>query len=905
MKFKSIGTGFFSMLILFACTGSQIQREITPVVLSGGSETMLSPQELFDAMAIEVVDEKVQFVLGDNIAGYIETYTYGYKKGEGYKMDSSALFHDFGTYAGGEVLDRTEAEMEILLPYGWKTVYDESTYDEFVMLSGEYAVAVSVHSDEAKKLSVVPILNFMIDKADVKESGGVVLISFKNELDAEYPTYAAISSDVLFDFKSAKANKYPEMKSTFKIKANMLKPLFTSSEEVNDMTLYIAFGFTAEEAIEKANRLADENAVMLEKQKVYDRLTESYLWTDDDDYNSALMWSKVAGYTMVSEEYGKGIWAGLPWFKDNWGRDTFIALPGILLVTGHFDDAKDVINNFGDFQNQGNLSITVSYDSNDDRDIAREWFKDQFDSSISYKSGNMYPSVDSYYITHIDELETLITGFTNGEDTAGLSVEISVETNEDFGRVPNRVTGDAMIYNTTDGTPWFMREVMDYLRYTGDEEYATEIYPVIKRAMAGALENYVDESGFLTHDDADTWMDARINGAEPWSARGSMANDIQALWYTAVLSAVEIANYNGDTETAEEWQAIADQLKANFQDLFWNSSTSTLADRIREDGTADYKIRPNQLMVISVPFENQLLTDKIEANVVKNAVSSLLYPYGIASLNQEHPYFHPYHENWDYYNKDAAYHNGTVWGWNAGFTISAMTKYGMTELAYELTENLTHQILYQGCRGSMSEVMDALQEDKEDLVLTGTYSQAWSVSEFCRNGYQDYAGFRPNLLEKEIDFVPAIPEKWNSFEAKFAFAEEASFSESFERLNDGSHQFTLSYSGYSHDLTVSFEMLKSDWSRVAFSFELSEGTEVVLLYDPSSGTATLDGVSQTSTASQNSFASWLKFLDFAEPDFDRDYEMLFGENMLEKIIKNDLFDEEIDDYHDVIDLSID
>jgi predicted glycogen debranching enzyme len=39
------------------------------------------------------------------------------------------------------------------------------------------------------------------------------------------------------------------------------------------------------------------------------------------------------------------ILAGFPWFAD-WGRDTFIALPGLLLSTGRFDEAKSVLTTF-------------------------------------------------------------------------------------------------------------------------------------------------------------------------------------------------------------------------------------------------------------------------------------------------------------------------------------------------------------------------------------------------------------------------------------------------------------------------------------------------------------------------------------------------------------------------------
>ncbi len=51
---------------------------------------------------------------------------------------------------------------------------------------------------------------------------------------------------------------------------------------------------------------------------------------------------------------GRSIIAGFPWFED-WGRDAFIALPGLLLATNRHDDAKQVIDTFLDHLNAGLL----------------------------------------------------------------------------------------------------------------------------------------------------------------------------------------------------------------------------------------------------------------------------------------------------------------------------------------------------------------------------------------------------------------------------------------------------------------------------------------------------------------------------------------------------------------------
>jgi len=46
------------------------------------------------------------------------------------------------------------------------------------------------------------------------------------------------------------------------------------------------------------------------------------------------------------------ILAGYPWFAD-WGRDTFISLPGILLETGRYEEAKSVLTDFAAVCNKG------------------------------------------------------------------------------------------------------------------------------------------------------------------------------------------------------------------------------------------------------------------------------------------------------------------------------------------------------------------------------------------------------------------------------------------------------------------------------------------------------------------------------------------------------------------------
>jgi len=43
-----------------------------------------------------------------------------------------------------------------------------------------------------------------------------------------------------------------------------------------------------------------------------------------------------------------------------------------------------------------------------------------------------------------------------------------------------------IIYNTADGTPWFMLAAWEYYRYSGDESFVAEMLPVAGYAVTAA-----------------------------------------------------------------------------------------------------------------------------------------------------------------------------------------------------------------------------------------------------------------------------------------------------------------------------------------------------------------------------------------------------------------------------------
>ena len=404
------------------------------------------------------------------------------------------------------------------------------------------------------------------------------------------------------------------------------------------------------------------------------------------ELDKALDWITITMDELITEQQGNGIYAGLPWFNEYWGRDMFISFPGACLVTGQFEVAKKILKDFVELQD------------------------------------------------------------TNPES-------------ETYGRIPNRANLEGILYNTTDGTPRLVIQALEVAKYSGDTEFLLEIYPAIKRSIEASIKNYTDSKGYLTHADADTWMDVKRNGI-PGSPRGNRANDIQALWYNQLTAGSEIAALLDDLGSAEEWSGLAVHMASNFEKDFCNKADSYIVDHLNTDGSADLQFRPNQLYCFDL-----INDDDFKQRVTRRVWEELVYPWGVASLAQWDKQFHPQHENWHYYHKDDAYHNGTIWLWNNGIAMQRMIEYGQVDAAWELFKNMNRQALHEGAVGSLSENADAHPREGQSWVnRSGTFLQAWSNAEHLRVWYQHFLGIRPDLLKGIIVIEPMIPSEITSLE---------------------------------------------------------------------------------------------------------------------------------------------
>lgn len=308
------------------------------------------------------------------------------------------------------------------------------------------------------------------------------------------------------------------------------------------------------------------------------------------------------------------------------------------------------------------------------------------------------------------------------------------------GLVPNMFPDEGLepLYNTVDASMWYFYSVEKYLEYTGAEEdyqfIQKEIYPKLKEIIHYYKEGtdfsiYMDKD-YLIHAggglDQVTWMDVRV-GEWVVTPRHGKPVEISALWYNALCVMEQLAKRFGDEEE-KEYAALADKVKASFVNKFWNPEKNCLYDVV-DDTENDDKIRPNQIWAVSLP--HTMLSEEQAKGVVDTVVSHLYATYGLRSLSPDDVEYKGIYAG-KLHDRDAAYHQGTCWGFPLGGLITAYLKvYGATEDGKAFAKKLIAPLedhLMDGCIGSIAEIFDG----NEPNISRGCYGQAWSVGEILR-----------------------------------------------------------------------------------------------------------------------------------------------------------------------------
>jgi predicted glycogen debranching enzyme len=360
----------------------------------------------------------------------------------------------------------------------------------------------------------------------------------------------------------------------------------------------------------------------------------------------------VVGRPLPGQASGKSVVAGYHWFGD-WGRDTMIALPGLALVAGRSDIAKQILLAFSRLVDGGMLP-------------------------------NNFP---------------------------------------DAGGTPE--------YNTMDATLWYFEAARQYFAATRDSATLQKLFPIFAKIVSSHVKGtryniHVDPADGLLYGGGPgvqlTWMDAKV-GDWVVTPRTGKPVEINALWISALETMVQFATVVGTS--TDVYAKLLQKAKLSFG-KFWNAERNCCFDLLDSPGVGDDStLRPNQIFAVSLNAE--LLPAEQQKAVVDVCASQLLTPFGLRSLAPHEPGYTGGYSGGPR-QRDAAYHQGTVWGWLLGpFALAHYRVYKDRDAARQFLEQLSGSIDSYGL-GTLAEIFDGDAPHHP----RGCIAQAWTVGELLR-----------------------------------------------------------------------------------------------------------------------------------------------------------------------------
>lgn len=300
------------------------------------------------------------------------------------------------------------------------------------------------------------------------------------------------------------------------------------------------------------------------------------------------------------------------------------------------------------------------------------------------------------------------------------------------------------LYNTVDASLIFINTVYDYYKITKDIDFIKEAYPVVEDIICWYRKGtdfgiFMDEDGLICAGkdmDQVTWMDVRVGDVLPTPRHGKPV-EINAYWYNALRAADEFAGVIG--EDRKDYRELSEKVIESFNVKFWNEEAGCLKDIVLcscEDehtyNKHDNQIRCNMIWALSMNF-TMLDRDK-ELKVLDTVFEKLYTPYGLRTLDMDDEEFKGFYGG-STFERDMAYHQGTVWVYPLGAYYAAYLK--VHDYSEESVETVKNQLqvmeaaLREGCIGQLPEIYDG----KNPSISKGCFAQAWSVGEILKVYY--------------------------------------------------------------------------------------------------------------------------------------------------------------------------
>lgn len=293
-------------------------------------------------------------------------------------------------------------------------------------------------------------------------------------------------------------------------------------------------------------------------------------------------------------------------------------------------------------------------------------------------------------------------------------------------------------FNSVDASLWYVIAVHEFFEAAqrADLVLNERAIAILRRAVCEIVAGYAGGTRYGIRADGDsllaagergqqlTWMDARVGDREITPRIGKPV-EVQALWINALWIAGRFER---------QWMDLCVKARAAFERRFWNDERGCLYDVVDVDhaaGAVDASVRPNQIFAVGgLPL--QVIEGERAPRIVERVERDLLTPLGLRSLSPHEPGYAARYEGGPH-ERDAAYHQGTVWPWLIGPFVEAWVRVhgGDAAARREARQRFLRPLmahLNSAGLGHISEIADAEAPHEP----RGCPFQAWSLGELLR-----------------------------------------------------------------------------------------------------------------------------------------------------------------------------
>lgn len=294
-------------------------------------------------------------------------------------------------------------------------------------------------------------------------------------------------------------------------------------------------------------------------------------------------------------------------------------------------------------------------------------------------------------------------------------------------------------FASADATPLFIIATDDYVRHSGDAEFAKSKWTNLENAY-NFLRSTYDSQG----------LPKNFGIGHGWIEGGPLLPVKTELYQSSVgaeaLRALShLARDVGKNEMSDDLARQFEHQRTLVNETFWSQEQNSFVFAIDNDN----KQVPFASVLSTVPMWFGLLDEaKADSTISQLAAPGHQADWGMRIISKQNPQYGP-----------GGYHYGAVWPLFTGWAATGEYRYHRAFPAYT---NLRANALL-GLDGSLGHVTEVLSGDFYQPIVTSSPHQIWSAAMVVNPLLRGLLGLEVDVLARQVTFAPHAPAGWNSF----------------------------------------------------------------------------------------------------------------------------------------------